>query len=65
MADDGKRTEVACTKLTERMYIDANRVAALDDRSMSDWLFMLIRRELYGRTVKLPADSVDIQDQTK
>lgn len=56
MADDGKKTEVACTKLTERMYIDANRVAALDDRSLSDWLFMLVRRELYGRMVKLPAD---------
>jgi len=44
MADDGKRSELACTKLTERMYIDANRIAALDDRSLSDWLFMLVRR---------------------
>lgn len=65
MADDGKKTEVACTKLTERMYIDANRVAALDDRSLSDWLFMLVRRELYGRMVKLPADEGDIQSKTR
>jgi hypothetical protein len=65
MADDGKRTELACTKVTERMYIDANRVAAMDDRSLSDWLFMLVRRELYGRTVKLPSVDVGLQDTTK
>lgn len=61
MADDGKKTEMACTKLTERMYIDANRVAAMDDRSLSEWLFMLVRRELYGRTVKLPSSDEGIQ----
>ncbi len=65
MADDGKRGEVAATKLTERMYIDANRVAAADDRSLSDWLYMLVRRELYGRMVKLPGSDVDLQDATK
>lgn len=65
MADDGKRTEVACTKLTERMYIDANRIAAMDDRSLSDWLYMLVRRELYGRTVKLPSADGDIPDHTR
>jgi hypothetical protein len=65
MADDGKRSEMVCTKLTERMFIDLGRLAALDDRSLSDLLFMMIRRELYGRTVKLAGESVDIQDQTK
>lgn len=65
MADDGKRTEMVCTKLTERMAIDLMRAASVDDRSVSDFLFMLIRHELYGRSVKWVANDGDIQDQTK
>lgn len=61
MADDGKRSEMACTKLTERMFIDLNRAAAMDDRSLSEFLFMVIRHELYGRTVKWPDTDGDIQ----
>ena len=50
MADDGKRTEVICTKLSERMALDLLREASKDDRSVSEFLYLLIRRELYGRT---------------
>lgn len=56
MSDD-KRTEVISTKLTERMALDLLREASRDDRSVSEFLFLLIRHELYGRqgpAVNLP-----------
>lgn len=57
MADDGKRTELACTKVTERMMLDLNRLAALDERSMSDFMYRLIRQRLYGDVARLSTDS--------
>ncbi len=65
VADDGKKTEMVCTKVTERMQIDLNRAAAIDDRSLSDYLFRLIRQDLYGRSVKWGGEAVDIQGHTK
>jgi len=64
-ADEGKRTEMVCTKVTERMFVDLNRAAVMDDRSLSDLLYQLIRRELYGRSVKWADVDGDIQGQTK
>jgi hypothetical protein len=49
MADDGKRTEVICTKLSERMALALLREATREDRSISEFLYLLIRKELYGR----------------
>lgn len=49
MSGDDKRTEVICTKLTERMALDLLRAAAAEDRSISEFLYLLIRHELYGR----------------
>ena len=48
MADDGKRSEVISTKATERVALDLLRVSALDDRSPSEYVYLLIRRHLYG-----------------
>ena len=59
--DDGKRTEVICTKLSERMALDLLREAAKDDRSVSEFLYLIIRRELYGRI----GDQSNLQDATK
>jgi hypothetical protein len=50
MADDRKRTENLCTKVTERMAVDLNRELARLDVKLSSWLYVLIRRELYGVT---------------
>lgn len=52
MSDD-KRTEVVSFKVTERMALDLLRLAAADDRSMSDYLFGMLRRKLYGDVVRL------------
>lgn len=51
--DDRKRTEIASTKLTERMELDLDRLLAVEDRTMSDYLFRLIRRDLYGQRGRL------------
>jgi hypothetical protein len=53
MADDGKRDEVVCTKVTERMALDLTRIAALDERSVSDFLYRMIRLRLYGEAARL------------
>jgi hypothetical protein len=52
MSDD-KRSEVVSFKVTERMALDLLRLAAADDRSMSDYLFGMLRRKLYGDVVRL------------
>lgn len=55
MADDNKRSELVCFKVTERMFIDLNRLAALEDRSVSDFMFGMLRRHTYGAMVRLDA----------
>lgn len=65
VTDDGKRTEMACTKLTERMFIDLNRAAATDERSLSDYLYRLIRRDLYGRMVPRGDEDDKIHSHTR
>lgn len=57
MADDGKRTEVLCTKVTERVALDLLRAAAADDRSPSEFMYLLIRRHLYGHMVRQGDDA--------
>ena len=44
-----KRSETICARVTERMALDILREATRQDRKISDWLFLLIRKELYGR----------------
>lgn len=51
--DDGKRTEMICFKATERMALDLNRVAAVSERSMSDFLYSMVRQRLYGDIERL------------
>lgn len=50
---DEKRSEVISFKVTERMAVDLLHLAAADDRSMSDYLFGMLRRKLYGDVVRL------------
>jgi hypothetical protein len=55
MADDAKRTNNVCTKLTDRMLIDLGRACAVDDVTQSDFIYRLLRRELYGRSMQVDA----------
>jgi hypothetical protein len=53
MADDGKRTETLCVKVTERMALDLLRLATSQERSTSDFLYIALRQRLYGDIVRL------------
>ena len=53
MNDDGKRSELICCKVTERMALDVLRLATNDDRSVSDFLFNMLRLRLYGDIERL------------
>ncbi|MEO8411064.1 MAG: hypothetical protein ABI478_10870 [Propionivibrio sp.] len=55
MADDGKRSEMISVKVTERMALDLLRLSSSQDRSMSDFLFVVLRQRLYGEIVRLDA----------
>jgi hypothetical protein len=55
MADDGKRTELVCFKVTERMALDLLRLATSQDRALSDFMYGMTRTRLYGDIVKLDA----------
>jgi len=57
MSEEGKRTEPISFKVTERMALDLLRLSQAHDRSISDYLYGLVRRDLYGGTVKLEAIS--------
>jgi len=57
MADDRKRSEMASTKITEQMMLDMSRLAAIEERSLSDWLYRVIRQRIYGDVAKLSMDS--------
>jgi hypothetical protein len=56
MADDRKRSEMASTKITEQMMLDMSRLAAIEERSLSDWLYRVIRQRIYGDVAKLSID---------
>jgi hypothetical protein len=56
-ADDGKRTEMVCTKVTERMALDLLRDASIDDRSVSDFIYRLLRHHLYGSVSRREANN--------
>jgi hypothetical protein len=53
VADDGKRSELVCFKVTERMALDLLRLATSHDRSISDFMYLDTRRKLYGDMVRL------------
>lgn len=52
MADDRKRSETVSTKVTEQVALDLLREAAIEDRSPSEYVYLLIRRHLYGKCAR-------------
>jgi hypothetical protein len=54
--DEGKRTEVVSFKVTERVERDLMKLAARDDRTLSDFIYRLVRRQLYGDIGRLDGD---------
>lgn len=52
MANDVKRTEPVKLNLTEREFLDVSRIAALEDRSASEYIRTLLRLSLYGHVAR-------------
>jgi hypothetical protein len=57
-ADNTKRTNCVKVCFTDREFIDLGRIAARDDRKVSDFVWVEIRRRMYGT---LAADAPDQQ----
>lgn len=45
---DDKRTEEVKLRLTERELIDASRLAAIDERSLTEFIVRALRLSMYG-----------------
>ncbi len=45
-----KQTETIALRLTLRMFTDLSRLAAVEDRSISDYVRALVGDHLYGHT---------------
>lgn len=45
---DDKRTEEVKLRLTERELLDLSRLAAIDDRSVTEFIVKTLRTSMYG-----------------
>ena len=45
---DEKRTEEVKLRLTERELLDVSRLAAVDDRAITEFIVRLLRASMYG-----------------
>jgi hypothetical protein len=48
MVDDRKHTEAVKTWFTERELVDLSRLAAREDRKLSELIRVIVRRHMYG-----------------
>lgn len=48
MVDDRKRSEAVKVWLTERELVDLSRLAAREDRKLSELIRVIVRRFMYG-----------------
>jgi hypothetical protein len=56
-ADNTKRTNCVKVCFTDREFIDLGRLAARDDRKVSDWVWVELRRRMYGSVAVDAADA--------
>ena len=52
---EGKRSETLCTKVQERMALDILRLAAMEDVTVSEFVYRALREKLYGAIVRYEA----------
>lgn len=45
---DDKKTECVKVWMSEKLFIDLNRAAILDDRKLSDFIGLVLERHAYG-----------------
>jgi hypothetical protein len=45
-----KKTENVKVWMDERLFVDLNRLAMLDDRKLSEYIELILRRHCYGQS---------------
>jgi hypothetical protein len=60
VADATKRTECVKVCMPEQMLLDLNRQAVREDRKLSDYLYLILRRYAYGN---LDRDVTELEGQ--
>lgn len=46
--DSDKKTECIKVHADERLYVDLNRLAAADDRKLSEYIYRVLSNHVYG-----------------
>lgn len=57
-----KKTESVKVHMDERLYIDLNRLAVLDDRKLSEYIELLLRRHCYGHSSRRVSEA-EVREQ--
>jgi hypothetical protein len=42
--------------MEEQLFVDLNRLAILDDRKLTEYVYLILWRHAYGNSTRLPAD---------
>ena len=52
----GKRTECIKVCMEERLFVDLNRLAILDDRKLAEYVYLVLWRHAYGNSTRAITD---------
>lgn len=56
MSEDAKKTEHVKVWLSEPLELELRRLADLDDRKLSDYIGLVLRRHVWGHCSRVPLD---------
>ena len=65
MSEHDKKTECVKVWMSERLFVDLNRLAILDDRKLSDFIGLLLDRAAYGIAKPRTAEGADRGDSPR
>lgn len=57
MADADKRTECVRVCMSERMFLDLNHEAIRADRSLPEFIYLIVRNWKYGHGMPVPGST--------
>ena len=66
MVGTEKRTEQIKLMLTERELLDASRLAAIEDRTLAEFIRLTLRTSMYGKVSRLSGnmEGTDMDSQS-
>lgn len=54
MAEDTKKTEFVKVWMGDKLYVALNRLAAADDRKLSEYVGLVLGRHVFGHDTRQP-----------